>query len=343
LGSVRRCCFALALVCAGMAPAWGDAAPARLAGVFWWMSDADTRRSAEDWKGELDALQALGADLMIVSDLSGRGGADAPEGEAPLRGFFDETDRRGMRVFLSTLSMANWWVQPDPGPELARAEARIRETVRLYGARPSFHGWYVPYELYHFTGPQAELIRALYRGVAERCKAASDKPVMISPFFLLDCGGKLGDFAWVTPEEYRDFWTGLLRQAPAVDIVALQDSGEHLSCYTLDDRRPFFAAMKEACGAAGKTLWANVESGELEVASLDDYVARFGLKTHVNDPKLAPYWRAVPAEKFRDKLRLASEFTDTAVTWGYQEFLRPARGPQAAAAHAAYAALMPAK
>ena len=129
--------------------------------------------------------------------------------------------------------------------------------------------------------------------------------------------------------------------AYAVDIVALQDSGEHLSCYTLEDRRPFFAAMKEACGAAGKTFWANVESGELEVASLDDYVARFGLKTHVNDPKLAPYWRAVPAEKFRDKLRLAGEFTGTAVTWGYQEFLRPARSPQAAAAHAAYAALMP--
>ena len=240
---MRRCCFALALVCAGMAPAWGGAAPARLAGVFWWMSDADTRRSAEDWKGELDALQALGADLMIVSDLSGRAGTDTPAGEEPLRGFFDETDRRGMRVFLSTLSMTDWWVQPDPGPELARAEKRIRETARLHGARPSFHGWYVPYELYHFTGAQAELIRALYRGVAERCKAALDKPVMISPFFLLDRGGKLGDFAWVTPEEYRDFWTELLRQAPAVDIVALQDSGEHLSCYTLDDRRPFFAAM----------------------------------------------------------------------------------------------------
>ena len=40
---------------------------------------------------------------------------------------------------------------------------------------------------------------------------------------------------------------------------------------------------------------------ELEVASLDDYVARFGLKTHVNDPSTTPAWRGVPADKLDAK------------------------------------------
>ncbi len=97
--------------------------------------------------------------------------------------------------------------------------------------------------------------------------------------------------------------------------------------------------MKAACDATDTALWANIESGELEVASVDAYVKRFGLKTHVNDPRTAPCWRAVPAARFKAKLEFAGQFTGTAVTWGYQEFLRPGNGPEADAAYAAYQAL----
>ena len=31
----------------------------------------------------------------------------------------------------------------------------------------------------------------------------------------------------------------------------------------------------------------------------------------------------VPADKLREKLKLAGEYTPTAITWGYQQFIRP--------------------
>ncbi len=322
-------------------PSHAETEPARLAGAFWWMSAADAQRSQEAWRTELDQMQALGMDLLIIS-VAGvpdtpAAGPDSPKAE-PLKGFFDEADRRGLRIFINTESMANWWGETDAAPELARAEKYIGNLAALYRAHKSFHGWYVPYELYMFWGRQEELVQTLYREVAKRCKAAVDKPVLISPFFILDQAQKLGSFQWASAEEYEAFWTGVLRQAP-VDIVALQDSGEHLSCYTLEERKPFFMAMKAACAATGKTFWANIESGELEVKSSDDYVARFGLKTPVNDPSTGPSWRAVPASKFKEKLQFAGEFTVTAITWGYQEFIRPASKPDAQTVYEAYLAL----
>jgi hypothetical protein len=83
-------------------------------------------------------------------------------------------------------------------------------------------------------------------------------------------------------------------------------------------------------------LWANIESGELDVKSMDDYVARFGMKTHVNDPRTAPAWRAVPPDKMKAKLKFAGKYTPMAITWGYREFIRPANGPLAQQVHDGY-------
>lgn len=308
---------------------------ARLRGTLWWVTPEEARQPVEAWKRELDAIQAMGMDLMV---LNGPFVGEPPEKGHPdaLDAFFDEADRRGMSLHIDTLAAPNWWILEDPGPEIARATARIQDLARRYGHHPSFEGWYIPYELYVFWGPQADLIRALYAEISAACKAATPrKPVMISPFFILDSEGYLGDFRWAEPAEYQAFWTGLLRDTD-IDVVALQDSGEHLSCYTFEQRRPFFEAMKAACEATGKTLWANLETGELEVESLDDYALRFGRKTHVNDPRTAPFWRAVPPEKLEAKLRFAGSYSDTAITWGYREFLRPSAENAEADSFASY-------
>ncbi len=94
--------------------------------------------------------------------------------------------------------------------------------------------------------------------------------------------------------------------------------------------------MKRACDRAGKTLWGNVETGELQVDSYEDYVRRFGRKTHVNDPKTQSSWRAVPAEKLRAKIRFAHRFADTVITWGYREYWDPMRGEAARGVYDAY-------
>jgi hypothetical protein len=304
-------------------------------GTLWWMTPDDAHRPIEAWAADLDALEGLGMDLMILNGPF-VGEPLEPGADDPIEAFFAEADRRGLRLYLDTLSAPDWWTLDDPSAEIVRATARIADLEARYGDHPSFEGWYIPYELYVFWDKQAELIKTLYREVAAACKrAAPDKPTMISPFFILDDKGVLGDFRWATPDEYQAFWTGVLAQAD-IDTVALQDSGEHLSCYTFEQRAPFFAAMKAACGATGTALWANVETGELVVSSLDDYTARFGLKTHVNNPKMASYWRGVPADKLEAKLKFVHAYTPNAITWGYREFIRPALGRNAEEVYRGY-------
>jgi len=320
--------FTLAAIASGVG-ASSQTPWAELVGTLWWVTPSDAGQALEFWQEELDHIEALGMDLIILN---------GPLVDAPfLDMFLPETDRRGMRVYLDTLQAHEWWVMDDPDEEIERAKARIERLHEGYSHHESFTGWYIPYELYVSWDEQAALIARLYGEISAHCKRISpDRPVMISPFFILDRSGVLGAFRWAEPDEYRAFWTDLLRQASGIDIVALQDSGEHLSFYTLEERRPFFEAMKAACDATGTTLWANVESGELHVKDYDDYAGRYGKGTHVNDPRTRPDWRGVPADRFIDKLEFVRAFTPTAITWGYREYIRPRLGPDALTLYEAY-------
>jgi len=329
------CAILVATAFAGCAHLEGGSRPAKLIGTLWWLGPDEAHRSAEAWKPDLDQMQALGFTTIILN--GPYVGEDLAPGQAdPMEAFFAEADRRRLTLFLDTLAAPEWWTLADPAPEVARARARIQRLQQRYGAHRSFGGWYIPYEGYVFWDKQATLVRTLYRDIAAACKeAAPRRPVLISPFFILDRDGYLGSFRWATPEEYEAFWSDTLR-ATQIDIVALQDSGEHLSCYTIDQRRPFFAAMKAACRASGKTFWGNVETGELDVPDLDTFVARYGRKTSVNDPVTTPAWRGVPGEKLRDKLRLVGDYTRTAITWGYQQFARDGQTPASTALYKEY-------
>jgi hypothetical protein len=310
---------------------------AALVGCLWHVSPGTMPGTLDLNTTELDALQALGMNTVVLNGpLIGQ--PLSPGAEDPALKLFQEGDRRGLRFFVDTLSLPDWWVQSDPAAEITRARERIRLLHARYSHFKSFHGFYVPYEVYVMWGAQRQLTHTVYREAAAVCKTvAPAKPVLISPFFILDQQGVLGDFRWATPDEYQAFWTEVLRDTPA-DIVALQDRGEHLSYYTDSQCAPFFAAMKNACAAAGRQLWANVETGELDVAGPEDYTARFGRKTHVNDPKTQSYWRGVPADKLAAKLRFVRGYTPTAITWGYREFVRPSLGPTSAALHDDYRA-----
>ena len=326
--------------CRHIQPSHGHArhpakAGAQLVGTLWWMSRGDLHRPIKAWQMELDQLQALGIRLVV---LNGPFVGETPPAGVPdpMEAFFAEADQRGLSIYVDTLSARNWWTLSDPAPEVARARSRVETLAGRYGGHPSFTGWYIPYELYVMWGAQAELIQTLCRDISAACKQTTpDKPVMISPFFILDQAGYLGESRWASPDEYQQFWTSLLKQNQ-VDIVALQDSGEHLSCYTLDQRRPFLAAMKAACKAAHKQFWVNIEVGELGIESMEAYTNRFGYKTYVNNPKTVTAWRGVAADKLRQKLDLAGEYTDTAISWGYQQFIRPSLGPKAEHLHESY-------
>lgn len=308
---------------------------AELLGCFWWVSPGPEAGTLDLGDVELDAMQALGMNVVVLNGLWVGQPLKAGESDSAER-LFQEGDRRGLTFFVDTLAAPQWWTLHDPAAELDRARERIGQLHARYGHHQSFGGFYVPYEVYVMWGTQRELIRVLYREVAAACKrVAPAKPVLISPFFILDQDGVLGDFRWATPEEYETFWAEVLRESP-VDIVALQDRGAHLSYYTDAQCAPFFAAMKNAVDATGKQLWANVETGELEVASAEAYTARFGPRTHVNDPRTQPAWRGVPPDKLMAKLRFVRRYTPTAITWGYREFVRPSLGAAQAELYAEY-------
>jgi hypothetical protein len=322
------------LLC-GCASVGTTGGPARLRGTLWWLTSEDLELSDGAWEKELDAVQSLGMDTLIFNvPYAG------PQGGDSFEMLLGRLDARGMHVYLDTLATSEWWMLDTAAEEVTRACDRAVLLHQRYGGHPSFMGFYIPYECYVMWGTQRDLVTTLYTEISRGCKTiAPGKRVMISPFFILDDEGNLGDFRWAAPDEYRSFWQSILAEA-SIDIVALQDSGEHLACYTLEQRRPFFQAMHSACAATGTTLWANVESGELNVASLEEYVRRFGRKTHVNSPKTTPFWRAVPAERFLDKLTLAGDYTNDAITWGYREFLRPSRGATAEKAYQEYVSVL---
>jgi hypothetical protein len=309
-----------------------------LDGCLYWMDQTAASWSDDEWSQQIDYMKRAGFRHVMLWGPAQAILTDPPgPAVAAAHRFFAAGRDRGIAVYLSLWSHPHWFGRWDLDEELQTNARVIDRFGEEYGQYPHWAGWYIPHEIYVMWGDKRQFMIDLYAGLAGRCKQATPgKVVMLSPFFILDREGYLGDFRYAEPAEYEVFWYDVLSQTK-IDIVALQDSGEHLSCYTMADRRPFFAAMKRACDRARKSFWLNVETGELHVDCYEDYATRFGRKTHVNDPKTQPFWRAVPPERLRAKLDLAHEFTDTTVTWGYREYWDPMRGNTAREVYYQYA------
>jgi hypothetical protein len=308
-----------------------------LDGCLYAFDETANRWSAEQWCREVSFMRQAGFRHVIAcGPASGVLSARPAEALGGLDRFMAACRQSDMRVYLSLWAHPVWYARWDLREELDTNARVIDALAERYAAHPNFGGWYIPHEIYVTWDDKTAFMNELYRELSRMCKERTPSgKVLLSPFFILDREGYLGDFRFCEPPEYETFWYDLLAQTD-IDVVALQDSGEHLSFHTLEDRRPFFAAMKRACDRAGKTLWANVETGELHTDSYEDYVRRFGAKTHVNAPKTRSAWRAVPAAKLHAKVRFAREFADTTITWGYREYWDPMRGEAAKAVYDAY-------
>lgn len=315
------------------------AADSGLNGCLYWLDATAQKWTPEEWKRQVEFMDRAGLRQVIAVGpaipAADRWASADPLVEAADR-LMAACSGTDLRIYISLWSHPLWYGRWDLSEELSTNRRVVERLAERYGRHPNFAGWYIPHEIYVVWDKQAEYITGLYAGLSRICKQATPQAkVVVSPFFILDRAGYLGDFRFAEPAEYESFWHELLRQTQ-IDVVALQDSGEHLSCYTLEQRRPFFAAMKRACTGAGKTLWINIETGELHVDSLEDYERKFGRKTHVNDARTQSHWRVVPPDKLRDKLALAHEFADTTITWGYREYWDPMRGEPAREAYQAY-------
>ena len=295
---------------------------------------------ADAWRAELDAMQQFGIDwLGCWSGLEYclERQAAVPGGDL-IAFLLREAEERQMQLSFSCGFAPGWWEEWNLAKALDFTGSRMEQIVRRYGASPAFSSWYLDYEIYLRWGREAELMTELYSDITARAHEMNGKPVIVSPFFMPDTADCCGHFRYGEPEEYYQFWHNLLRTSK-IDILALQDNGgQHLSCFTEEERLPYIRAMIRACRDAGTRYWGNVESGELPVASLTEFVARYGRGSDVNALRIRPDWRAVPLPKLEEKLQLAARDADKIMSWGYMEFYRPAGGAENRRLYQAYCA-----
>ena len=297
----------------------------------------------EEWRNELEQMQKIGFDhLMLFAGvqycLERTRQKTAAAGPDLLEFLYGECDKRNMKIIVSSGFYPGWWEKWKLDEALEFQDKTIGEIFSRYGNHPSFQGWYLDYEIYMRWGSEAGIIRELYRGIVDRCKSFNNKlPVFVSPFFMPDTVGKCMDFKYAEPAEYVDFWSDLLSYS-GIDVLALQDTGgQHLSCFTEKDTEPFIEAFATACRNSGTRLWGNVETGELPVKDLDEFVRKYGAEGDVNNVNFRKDWRPVSIERLIAKLELMSKYSERNMTWGYREFYRPCINSDAKKHYNAYA------
>ncbi len=310
--------------------------PPLLRGTLWWIVQAQPG----DWTRErleqaIDAQRAVGFDVLWIlntPDLLKK--AEAPGALDVMETVHALADARGMRV-MADLPVGGWYGRTTADAMIAEIAAHTGNYQARYGKHASFYGWYLNHEINPIAPEDAEqsaFWRMVWKAVTENChRAAPGSVVAISPFFLLDEARRRG-FVYLTPAQYAEWWRKTLSET-GMDILMLQDSGEHLSFFTLEQREPFWAAMKEACHAAGAQFWLNIESGEADVPDWDTYLM-------LEAEKKVP-WRFTPMEWLRKKLVLASKYADSLINWGYFPFMDPhplpgAKSPFAPPPHTSY-------
>ncbi len=310
----------------------GSSCRPAISGVLWWASALqNTKWGKTGWERELEEQKQLGFDLLWL--------VNAPNIlEHPvcnLRTVLDLCNKHDFQVILDTGFNSNWYVSLDLEQELGLCHRNIRKITNSVSTHPAFYAWYIPHEIYMCWDNMDTYIQQLYSSLVDACKTASKLPVAVSPFFILDRTKVFGNFRFNEPEEYQDYWRRLIRRS-GLDIIMLQDSGEHFSYVTNEQRRPFFKAMSEACRHAGVRFWGNVEVAEMVCESIEEYIRRYGRIHHSKAKGIK--WRPVPLPRLQAKLTLAAEFSERIVSWGYQDFCRPGLGPKAAAWYNAFLA-----
>ncbi len=294
---------------------------------------------ADAWRRDMDDMcQAGMRKVMLFTGIPFAVKTHGRASKDMLDFIYRECALRGMEVIIATGGHPNWAAEPFIVAEEAKL---VKKYVDLlygrYGQYPSFAGWYIDYEFCLFYGDLGHSLREIYKATVEICKEKSPNlPVVASPFFNPPTEGFIMNVGRKTPQDYYDFWSDMISYSH-FDILSLQDNGgQHLSFFTAKDTEPYIAAYAKACKENGCRFWGNVETGELEVASAQDFFKRFGPHGNCNTPECAKYWRSVPIERLKTKLELMSKYSECNISWGYQGFYCPRRNDKTKKAYQDY-------
>ncbi len=308
-------------------------------GTLWFLPRDCAEWNRGQFEAAIQAQRDVGFKLLWLLNVASfpptEGGQDV------IDTIYSIADARGMKVIVD-LPQGGWHGKETSEDVIVKVTRAARGLHQRYGGHASFHGWYLNYEINPIRPGDAEETaywRRVWKAITAQChRLAPGSVVTISPFFLLDDTSRRG-FVYLTPEQYADWWRVTLKET-GIDVLMLQDSGEHLAFFTLEQREPFWMAVGKATREAGAQFWLNVETGEADVKDWDEYLK---LEASERVP-----WRFTPIPWLEQKLRLAASCSDGIVNWGYFPFMDPHRSgvdadfggtpEQARAAYAAYQA-----
>lgn len=298
-------------------------------GQYW--NPACRAFTADQWRQKLQEIAGLGMEYIVLlcTSLAYSDHAESyfpggpypfPEEMAcknPMEVLFDECDQLGLRIFVSCGFYGDWTQARANMVSQAvrqRAFAAMEQLHRLYGAHPSFYGWYLPDEIGidgNFPGFFIDYVNA-YRAQARAISPS--KPLLIAPYGVAKV---VADAAYIDQLKQLD-----------CDFVAYQD-GVGIHNAGAEESAQYYKSLRMAHDAAGRSrLWADVELFQFEGA---------------------PYRSALrPAQIGRvvQQLEAVAPYVDKILVYQYQGMMNPPNSqafcgaPESAALYRAYRQLI---
>lgn len=212
-----------------------------------------------DWDREFALYRRIGIDTVIIIRAGYRNRCIFPARSIPdllpvyedsAAIFLDLAEKHGLTLYFGTYDSGWHWMRGSWWAEVDLNRAFIDEVVERYGGAPAFGGWY----LCHETSRHDMHIVEIFREIGTHCRAALDRPVLISPF---PQGAKqFGTGSAFTLDESLEHWERIFAEsAGAFDICAFQDGQIHFQ------ELPAFLEGIADLGVRHRVrIWSNLET-----------------------------------------------------------------------------------
>ena len=257
--------------------------------------------SFDQWRKDLDYMQEIGIDTIIFI----RGGFEdqcvfpskvlnTPYSDDLAGLIFEETSKRGMKVYFGLYISNLNWNDGDVAGEVKINKLFIDEVLERYGHYPSFEGWYIPHEFCKEAKGTLNFGDIL-RDLPRLCKDKTpDKKVLVSPFFCSHFVSKTP----LTPDEHYEEWDRMLSvSGKEIDICAFQDGTAPMNMMS-----DYFIKTKEFCRKYNIEHWVNAETFHRDVKASGS---------------------PIPFNILKRRLEMHKEYADKIITFEFSHFLSP--------------------